>query len=88
MTTEVKGKLTKVNGIPTLIVKTKPVPGRDGKDGRDGTSVSKDEVINSLKEDNDFLRSIIDKRQWDFAIERDDKGNLINVRAISKFEGE
>lgn len=84
---EIQGKLKKVGGI---ILKSVPTPGPAGKDGRDGRDApSKDEIIDALRNDNEFLRSLLEKREWEFNVERDDNTMLIkNIIATSKFKEE
>lgn len=86
---EIKGSLKKVSAV---ILKSVPTPGkagRDGVDGRDGLDApSKDELIESLKNDNEFLKTLLEKRELEFDVVRDDNLIIQNIIVKSKFKEE
>ena len=93
------GKLSKISGqvgVPIIYQTNTPVPGptgaqgprgdpgMDGMPGADGPS--KDEIIAGLKADNEFLQSLVEKKKWEFHIQRDELGLITSIEAMAKFE--
>jgi hypothetical protein len=93
-----KGKLTKVVGrtaLPIIYQTNTPVPGPSGPPGPMGDmgppgmdGPSTEEIIEGLKRDNDFLRTLIQKRKVSFQVERDELGLITNIVATSSLDEE
>ena len=84
---KINGTLTKVEGLNVLIKKSEvPGPqGPKGDQGEPGTAPSLEEIINTLKEDNEFLRSLVSNKKWTFTIKRNSLGLIQEVLAESDY---